>query len=103
MEGTGLVVADLERVVGGAEGVAGAPHLRHPVAPRLLRPVVVAVAVRLQRQRHHLLSPPPHRRRLSLRPSLSWSADKEQGKGSRWKLAAASGIAPRDNDAWPDG
>lgn len=68
--------ADLERVVGGAEGVEGAPHLRHPVPPRLLRPVVVLVAVAMppQRQRHQILSPPPHRRRHP-RLSLSLSYD----------------------------
>lgn len=98
--------ANLERVVGGAEGVVGAPHLRHAVPPRLLRPVVgliaVAVAVALQGQRHHLLSPPPHRRRLSPLPLSLSLIDKEQGRRRRWKLAAASGIASRDKDVWPD-
>jgi len=103
--------ANLERLVGGAEGVERAPHLRHPVPPRLLRPVIilVAVAVPAQRQRHHLLSPPPHRRRRrlyhSVLPSplsLSLSRSDDSGRrsrkstgGRRWKLAAASG-----NEHW---
>jgi len=102
--------ANLERLVGGAEGVERAPHLRHPVPPRLLRPVIilVAVAVPAQRQRHHLLSPTPHRRRrrppsLSLSLSLSESLWKAVGLiarerstgGRRWKLAGASG-----NEHW---
>jgi hypothetical protein len=98
MRGRGKSAAHLEHLMGGAEGVEGAPHLRHPILPRLLRPVVVLVAVAIpaKRQRHHLLSPPPHRRRRRLTVphslfSLRWSDRSRKSTGRRkWKVAAAS-------------
>jgi hypothetical protein len=65
-------VANLEFLIGREEGVGGALHLRHSVPPRLLGSVVlVAVAMPEKRQRHHLLTPPPHRRCRCLTVSFS--------------------------------